>query len=127
MPDPKQDPDPESDPKQIISVLHLDEHIFAGKTILSQFPYPMTLTMVQLGSIALWSPPMLKVSPIVCKIKKPVTVNKKPENFGRKPVFQIRRIHIFLARICHYMYGSGSFHQQGKKLRKTLMSRVETS
>lgn len=32
-----------------------------GKTILSQFPYPVTLTMVQLGSIALWSPPMLKI------------------------------------------------------------------
>jgi len=31
-----------------------------GKTILSQFPYPMTVTMVQLTSIALWSPPMLK-------------------------------------------------------------------
>jgi hypothetical protein len=39
--------------------------MFKGKTILSQFPYPMTLTMVQLGSIALWSPPMLKVSPSV--------------------------------------------------------------
>jgi len=32
-----------------------------GKTILSQFPYPMTVTMVQLSSIALWSPPLLKV------------------------------------------------------------------
>ena len=32
-----------------------------GKTILSQFPYPMTVTMVQLLSIALWSPPLLKV------------------------------------------------------------------
>lgn len=32
-----------------------------GKTILSQFPFPMTMTMVQLGSIALWSPPLLKV------------------------------------------------------------------
>jgi len=32
-----------------------------GKTILSQFPYPMTVTMVQLTSIALWSPPMLKL------------------------------------------------------------------
>lgn len=32
-----------------------------GKTILSQFPYPMTVTMVQLTSIALWSPPLLKV------------------------------------------------------------------
>lgn len=30
-----------------------------GKTILSQFPYPMTVTMVQLASIALWSPPLL--------------------------------------------------------------------
>jgi len=32
-----------------------------GKTILSQFPFPMTMTMVQLASIALWSPPLLKV------------------------------------------------------------------
>merc|ERR1739844_718399 len=32
-----------------------------GKTILSQFPYPMTVTMVQLTSIALWSPPLLKL------------------------------------------------------------------
>ena len=32
-----------------------------GKMILSQFPYPMTVTMVQLASIALWSMPMLKV------------------------------------------------------------------
>lgn len=32
-----------------------------GKTILSQFPYPMTVTMVQLSSIALWSPPLLKL------------------------------------------------------------------
>ena len=32
-----------------------------GKTILSQFPFPMTMTMVQLGSIALWSPPLLKL------------------------------------------------------------------
>ena len=33
-----------------------------GKTILSQFPYPVTVTMVQLLSIAVWSPPLLKVS-----------------------------------------------------------------
>ena len=33
-----------------------------GKTILSQFPYPVTVTMVQLTSIAVWSPPLLKVS-----------------------------------------------------------------
>ena len=32
-----------------------------GKTILSQFPYPMTCVMVQLTSIAVWSPPLLKV------------------------------------------------------------------
>lgn len=32
-----------------------------GKTILSQFPYPVTVTMVQLTSIAVWSPPLLKV------------------------------------------------------------------
>ena len=32
-----------------------------GKTILSQFPFPMTVTMVQLFSIAVWSPPLLKV------------------------------------------------------------------
>ena len=32
-----------------------------GKTILSQFPFPMTVTMVQLLSIAIWSPPLLKV------------------------------------------------------------------
>lgn len=32
-----------------------------GKTILSQFPYPVTVTMVQLLSIAVWSPPLLKV------------------------------------------------------------------
>lgn len=32
-----------------------------GKTILSQFPYPMTVTMVQLSSIALWSPPLMKL------------------------------------------------------------------
>ena len=32
-----------------------------GKTILSQFPFPMTMTMVQLASIALCSPPLLKV------------------------------------------------------------------
>ena len=32
-----------------------------GKTILSQFPYPMTVTMVQLLSISVWSPPLLKV------------------------------------------------------------------
>jgi len=32
-----------------------------GKTILSQFPYPMTVTMVQLASIALWSTPVLKM------------------------------------------------------------------
>jgi len=31
-----------------------------GKTILSQFPYPMTVTMVQLLSISVWSPPLLK-------------------------------------------------------------------
>ena len=30
--------------------------------ILSQFPYPMTVTMVQLTSIAVWSIPMLKVN-----------------------------------------------------------------
>jgi len=30
-----------------------------GKTILSQFPFPMTVTMVQLLSIATWSPPLL--------------------------------------------------------------------
>ena len=33
-----------------------------GKTILSQFPYPVTVTMVQLTSIAVWSPPLLKVN-----------------------------------------------------------------
>ena len=33
-----------------------------GKTILSQFPFPMTVTMVQLLSIAIWSPPLLKVN-----------------------------------------------------------------
>lgn len=32
-----------------------------GKTILSQFPYPMTVTMVQLVSISVWSPPLLKL------------------------------------------------------------------
>ena len=32
-----------------------------GKTILSQFPFPMTVTMVQLLSITVWSPPLLKV------------------------------------------------------------------
>ena len=32
-----------------------------GKTILSQFPFPMTVTMVQLVSISVWSPPLLKV------------------------------------------------------------------
>ena len=32
-----------------------------GKTILSQFPFPMTMTMVQLASIAAWSPPLLKL------------------------------------------------------------------
>ena len=32
-----------------------------GKTILSQFPFPMTMTMVQLASIACWSPPLFKV------------------------------------------------------------------
>jgi len=32
-----------------------------GKTILSQFPFPMTMTMVQLASIAICSPPLLKV------------------------------------------------------------------
>ena len=32
-----------------------------GKTILSQFPFPMTVTMVQLLSISVWSPPLLKV------------------------------------------------------------------
>jgi len=32
-----------------------------GKTILSQFPFPMTVTMVQLSSIALLSPPLLAV------------------------------------------------------------------
>lgn len=32
-----------------------------GKTILSQFPYPMTCVMVQLLSIAIWSPPLLKI------------------------------------------------------------------
>jgi len=32
-----------------------------GKQILNQFPYPMTVTMVQLASIAIWSFPMLKV------------------------------------------------------------------
>jgi hypothetical protein len=83
----------------------------------------MTLTMVQLGSIALWSPPMLKVSPIVWKIK-PKTVNKKPENFGRKLVgthsgsagsknFWASRI-----RIRHYLYGSGSINKQ--KVKKNL-------
>jgi len=30
-----------------------------GKKILSEFPYPMTMTMVQLSSIALWSLPLL--------------------------------------------------------------------
>jgi len=32
-----------------------------GKTILSQFPHPMTVTMVQLSSIALLSPPLLSL------------------------------------------------------------------
>jgi len=32
-----------------------------GKTILSQFPFPMTVTMVQLVSISVWSPPLLKL------------------------------------------------------------------
>jgi solute carrier family 35 protein E1 len=32
-----------------------------GKTILSQFPFPMTMTMVQLSSIALMSPPLLRL------------------------------------------------------------------
>jgi len=32
-----------------------------GKTVLSQFPYPMTVTMVHLASIALFSTPLLKM------------------------------------------------------------------
>jgi hypothetical protein len=39
----------------------------------------------------------------------------------------IRRIRMFWAsqiRIRHYLYGSGSFHQQAKKVRKILISTV---
>ena len=40
-----------------------------GKTILSQFPYPVTVTMVQLASIPIWSPPLLKVNKVFEKYK----------------------------------------------------------
>ena len=36
-------------------------YFVSGKTVLSQFPYPMTVTMVHLASIALFSTPLLKV------------------------------------------------------------------
>ena len=39
-----------------------------GKTILSQFPFPVTVTMVQLLSISVWSPPLLKVGILQCSL-----------------------------------------------------------
>jgi len=42
-----------------------------GKRILEQFPYPMTMTMVQLSSIAMWSPTLLsylKVPTVYAKV-----------------------------------------------------------